>query len=64
MLVVSHEWVGVVAFSLWAAFELHLEQPLCRDRDCGRGSFGCRATTAALSTLYQTRACSVIQANL
>ena len=27
MLVVSHESVGVVAFSLWAAFELHLEQP-------------------------------------
>ena len=24
MLVVSHESVGVVAFSLWAAFELHL----------------------------------------
>ena len=27
MLVVSHESVGIVAFSLWAAFELHLEQP-------------------------------------
>ena len=27
VLVVSHESVGVVAFSLWAAFELHLEQP-------------------------------------
>ena len=26
MLIVSHESVGVVAFSLWAAFELHLEQ--------------------------------------
>ena len=25
MLVVSHESVGAVAFSLWAAFELHLE---------------------------------------
>ena len=47
MLVVSHESVGVVAFSLWAAFELHLEQHLCRDRDCGRGSFCCHATTAA-----------------
>ena len=60
----SHESVGAVVFSLWAAFELHLEQPLCRDRGCGRGSFGCRATTAALSTLYQTKACLVIQANL
>ena len=30
MLVVSHESVGVVAFSLWAAFELHLEQPFAR----------------------------------
>ena len=28
MLVVSHESIGVVAFSLWAAFELHLERPL------------------------------------
>ena len=27
MLVVSRESVGVVPFSLWAAFELHLEQP-------------------------------------
>ena len=27
MLVMSHESVGVVAFCLWAAFELHLEQP-------------------------------------
>ena len=42
MLVVSHESIGVVAFSPWAAlscilsntFELHLEQHLCRDRDC------------------------------
>ena len=34
--VVSHESVGVVAFSLWAAFE----EPHCRDRDCGSGSFG------------------------
>ena len=32
MLVVSHESVGVVAFSLWAAFELHLEQPFARSR--------------------------------
>ena len=64
MLVVSHESVGVGAFSLWAAFELHLEQPLCRDQDCGHGSFGCHATSAAWSTLYQTRACLVIQANL
>ena len=60
MLVVSHESVGVVAFSLWAAFELHLEHYLCRDRDCGHGSFCCYATTAAWSTLYQTKACSVI----
>ena len=60
MLVVSHESVGVVAFSLWAAFELHLEHHLRRDRDCGRGSFRCHATTAAWSTLYQTKACSVI----
>ena len=35
MLVVSHESVGVVAFSLWAAFELHLEHHLCRDRIVG-----------------------------
>ena len=28
MLIVSHESVGVVAFSLWAAFELHLEHHL------------------------------------
>ena len=34
--VVSHESVGAVAFSLWAAFE----EPHCRDRDCGSGSFG------------------------
>ena len=32
MLVVSHESVGVVAFSLWAAFELHLEQPFAAQR--------------------------------
>ena len=49
MLVVSHESVGVVAFSLWAAFEPHLEHHLCRDRDCGRGSFYCHATIAANS---------------
>ena len=30
MLVVPHESIGVVALSLWAAFELHLEQHLCR----------------------------------
>ena len=48
MLVVSHESVGVVAFSLWAAFELHLEQPFCRDRDCGRGSFGCPRNNRSL----------------
>ena len=47
MLVVSHESVGVVAFSLWAVFELHLEYHLYRDRDCGRGSFRSHATTAA-----------------
>ena len=28
MLVVSHESVSVVAFSLWAAFELYLEHHL------------------------------------
>ena len=62
MLVVHHESVGVVAFSPWAAFELHLEQPLCRarDREFGRGSFGCRATASVRLTLYQTKACSVI----
>ena len=56
MLVVSHKSVGVVAFSLRAAFERHLEHHLCKDRGCGRGSFGCQATTAAWSTLYQTQA--------
>ena len=45
MVLVSHESVGVVAFSLWAAFELHLER---RDRYCGRVSFGCHATTRSL----------------
>ena len=48
VLVVSYDSVGVAVFSLWAAFELHLEQPLCRDRDCGHGSFGCHATTGSL----------------
>ena len=35
MLVVSHEPVGVVAFSPWAAFELHLEQPLAEIENLG-----------------------------
>ena len=52
MLVVSHESVGVVAFSLWAAFELHPEIEIV---GVAR-SVAARATTAALSTLYQTRA--------
>ena len=35
MLVVSHESIGVVAFSLWAAFELHLEQPFAEIKIVG-----------------------------
>ena len=32
MSVSSPDSVTLLAFSLWAAFQLHLEQPLCRDR--------------------------------
>ena len=37
--VVPHESVGVVAFSLWAAFELHLRSPSTEIEIVG-GSFG------------------------
>ena len=32
MLVLSHDSITLLAFPLWAAFELHLERPVCRDR--------------------------------
>ena len=28
----SHDSITLFAFPLWAAFELHLEQPVCRDQ--------------------------------
>ena len=53
--VVSLELVGVVAFSLWAAFE----EPHCRDRDCGCGSFGLLGNTISVVDPVPNVSCQI-----
>ena len=52
--VVLHESVGVVAFSLWGAFELHLRSPSAEIGIVGVAHLGCQVTASMWSTLYQT----------